>query len=543
MPQEETEAAARPFKGIETHCIGYFKSKFLERYESYEKTLSLFDSVPEVSDNTSILNRATHVFRGHPDAFSQLLSNALEDDDFLEARIIEEWSDLGLPCYFYARHKSEEEVFFDGVLFRVTCQLTDKAFSVEEASSLMGYPHPPKAMRSFERCLNRTVPGFSGFLHTFRRFNAAVETDWASLGIQAQPEAVLRLRLNDPNFFTLTGLRYASQGKDFSFYIGLRQYILQIHAHDLYQQREIEEWKKYINEKKEKAAKSTNNAYEAFSALEKPTQFVRQKFSSWSKAKKGFIYLLKELPTLGSYTLLTSAYEQIAEAKLSCVNGMTQILGDGYNDRAAIAHWAGYYHTGEIDGNSIVNISEEPEVPSYASVIPSLRTHAEELKEALDYSFSLNKDLFASAQTEFSAYSIWLAITAILISAILQFLPYLFSLTTNSAQSNTVSIVENNHSTESKIEGVESLLAGMRNSETRTLHLFETDQYAVRVFLQEGKTLANIYDKESQSNLLNADPVAIQVLQQGIRFYSEEHTITVNSSGSPTLSIDGIVKW
>lgn len=423
--EQATNVSQAPFKGIDLHCMGYFPINFIERYESYAKTLDLFELCPKFSDNTSVLNRPTHVFRSSRTLFNQLRDEAINDKDLIDVKIVESHSDMGFPYYFYAKHNSGQEIFFDGIIFRITLKVTEQEFYLKDAVSLMHYPDHLKGIRILNSLVKKVKPNFPESICTYHRFYTALKTDWKSLRITTQGNPSMIIPLVDPNFITVSGLRYVNYGSDYRFYIGDYKQILQLIAHDLYQSIEIEGWKNYVLSKTEIARKGFQQASDTFVALSRSAWHLRSKYSAWQKAKKEFIYLFQESPLLYRYDLLLDAYGEIAKDKLSSINGIRQIfIGDNEDDNnSAISHWEKYFFEAKMQNDKIVEISEEPVNPNYTNDIESLRSEIIVLKKVVQESLDLNKDLFASVQTEFSAYAIWLAIVAIIISALLGAIP------------------------------------------------------------------------------------------------------------------------
>lgn len=426
-----------PFQGIELHHIGYFPIRFISRYENHATTLSLFEIAPKFRDsNIEILNRPSHIFRNSPQAFEQLKLKASEDKSFTHVEIIKSPSDLGLSCYLHAKHISGEEIFFDGIIFRVTLKITDDKFYLKDATSLMSYPSHPKSIESLNYVIREIKPDFPVSVYNFQGFYTALNTQWDLLEINVSGNPSMQLSLNDPDIVTITSLVYQKYGRDYNFYIGDYRRILQLITHDFYQSIEIDNWRKYIELKTKKATESFQQALDSFSALSEDFWKLRLKIKSWSKAKKGFTYLIQELPILYQYRLLTETYEKVAMNKLSSINGVRQILvfeDENYN-RSAIAHWEKYFFSGEVEDNRIRNISTEPISPIYTEDIELLKSAVTVLENTVQESFALNKDLFAAAQTEFSAYSIWLAITSVIISVILGALPIFSSFIIDSSK-------------------------------------------------------------------------------------------------------------
>jgi hypothetical protein len=426
--QQDNDVSQAPFQGIELHCMGYFPVNFIERRESYAETLNLLEISPQFSDNTSVLNRPTHVFQSSPELFEQLRQKAIEDKDLIDVKIVKSQSELGFPCYFYAKHKSGQEILFDGIIFRITLKVTEQEFYLKDAASLMGYPPHFKGVQVLNSAIRKIKPDFPELVCTYRRFYTALKTNWNLLGITPEGEPSMQIPLIDPSFIRVTALEYVSYGGQYYFYIGNYEKILQIIAHDFYQSIEINGWKNYILSKTENARNRFRQASDAFVAISRSAWYLKSKFSAWHKAKKGFVYLLQESPSLYLYDLLIDAYKEIAKNKLSSINGIRQIFisdesDDAYDKDSAIALWEKYFFQGKIDNNKIVEISKEPVSPSYAEDIKSLKSEVDLLKNAVQESLDLNKDLFASVQTEFSAYAIWLAIVAIIISAFLGAIP------------------------------------------------------------------------------------------------------------------------
>lgn len=511
MPNNEqkdnsiSDASKAPFQGARLHCMGYFPINLLERRETYEKTLDLFEISPEFSDNTNILNRPTHVFHSSREIFEQLKQKALEDEDFTHVEIVEAWSDLGFPCYLYANHKSGEEVFYDGIIFRITSNITNKEFHLQDAASLMGYPPHPKSIPPLNGVLKKVNNDLPFSVFTFSLFYTALKTDWNLLKVKAYGEPSMQLPLIDPNFVRITALKYAEYGGKFYFYIGDYQKTLQLIAHDLYQSNEIENWKKYISQKTEKAKDCLQQASDAFTALSKSFWRLRYKLCAWSEVKKDFTYLLQESPSLFRYELLLNAYKGIAKENLSSVNGMRQIFisNDDWDNRAAISHWEKYFFKGEIKDNKIINISEKPISPGYTDKINSLESSVEVLKKSVSKSFDLTKDLFASAQTEFSAYSIWFAILAIVVSSVLGAIPF-FTSSEPKPSNQRENQPRLNIDSSPRSSSITSL------SIDETLLLFETSKNVVRFFTRDSQTLINLYNKQSKVTRMNCTTVDVE---------------------------------
>ena len=300
----------------------------------------------------------------------------------------------------------------------------------------MSYPSHPKSIESLNYVIREIKPDFPVSVYNFQGFYTALNTQWDLLEINVSGNPSMQLSLNDPDIVTITSLVYQKYGRDYNFYIGDYRRILQLITHDFYQSIEIDNWRKYIELKTKKATESFQQALDSFSALSEDFWKLRLKIKSWSKAKKGFTYLIQELPILYQYRLLTETYEKVAMNKLSSINGVRQILvfeDENYN-RSAIAHWEKYFFSGEVEDNRIRNISTEPISPIYTEDIELLKSAVTVLENTVQESFALNKDLFAAAQTEFSAYSIWLAITSVIISVILGALPIFSSFIIDSSK-------------------------------------------------------------------------------------------------------------
>ncbi|MFB2893435.1 hypothetical protein ACE1CI_11025 [Aerosakkonemataceae cyanobacterium BLCC-F50] len=494
-----------PFQGIELHCMGYFPITFLERRESYETTLNLFEISPEFSDNTSILNRPTHVFRSSPEVFEKLKQKAMENKDFLHVEIVESDSDLGLPCYLYAKHKSGEEIFFDGIIFRITSKVSDEKYDLADAMSRMSESDPPhpQSIKSFNGAIEKIQPNLPLSVYTYLRFYTALKTDWDLLKIEANGDPSMQIPL---------------RGSKYSFYIGDYERTLKLIAHDFYQSVEIKKWRQHISSKIDEARNCFQAASDAFVELSKPFYYLNSKFGSWSKAKKGFTYLLQELPLLYRYELLIEAYEKIADENLNNDN------------RSAVAHWEKYFFKGEIENNQIANISEKPLIPNYTEDIPSLKADVAILKNALHESFALNKDLFASVQTEFAVYSIWVAILGIVIPQVLGALPLLKSPALNhSSESENLSKVDVYSLPTSSLASLAS---------NQTILSFETSRNAVRIFTRNGQTLMNIYNKQRRVTWVNSVPVHVEQISGGIRYSNLQNKVVVEVVNSPVLFLN-----
>ena len=159
--QQDNDVSQAPFQGIELHFMGYFLVNFIERHESYAETLNLLKISPKFGDNTHVLNRATHVYRSSPKLFEQLRQKAIEDKNLTDVKIVKSHSDLGFPYYFYAKHKSGQEIFFDGIIFRITLKITEREFYLKDIASLMGYPPHFNAIESLSSAIGEVKPNFS----------------------------------------------------------------------------------------------------------------------------------------------------------------------------------------------------------------------------------------------------------------------------------------------------------------------------------------------------------------------------------------------
>lgn len=529
-----SDTSKAPFHGVQRHCVGYFPINFLERREEYEVTLNLLEISPKLSDNTSILNRPTHVFRSSPEILEQLRQKAIEDSDLTHVEVVEAHSELGFPCYLYAKHKSGEEIFYDGIIFRITVNITDKEFHLKDATSLMGYPPHPESIDSLNYAIKKVKSDFPLSVYKFRLFYTALKTDWGLLKVKAYGDPSIQLPLIDPNFVRITNLKYAEYGGKFYLYIGDYKKTLQLIAHDFYQCNEIEHWKKYILLKTENARDCFQQASSGFATLSMSLKHLKLKLSAWSKAKRGFIYLLQESPLLYRYELLFEAYEKIAEANLSSINGMRQIFisNDDWDNRSAVAHWEKYFFKGEIKDNQILNISEEPISPEYTHSINSLRSDIAVLKNAIRESFDLSKDFFASAQTEFSAYSIWLAILAIVISSVLGAIPLFTSSETKLLDQPENQPKLNIGSFPKPPSSVVFL------SFDETLISFETGRNAVRIFTRNNQILMNLYNKQSKVTQLNGIPVDVEQVSGGIRYRNLQLKVAVEVFSAPVLLVN-----
>lgn len=253
---------------------------------------------------------------------------------------------------------------------------------------------------------------------------------------------------------------------------------------------------------------------------------MKAKLRVWSRAKSAFIYPLKGSPLLYRYDLLLESYKEVARDKLSSVNGSRQIFlsDDSWYNRSAIAHWERYFFNGEFQGDQVANISEDSIAPGYISHLDSLESNITVLKNAVQESFNLSKHLFASTQTEFSAYSIAFAILAIIISSILGLIPLIHS----SKQDSSNELGEQSKS--SIVSPPNAIGSPNFSGSEKAIAAFETSRSKVRIFTQNNQVLMNLYDKRSKVTRMNSIPVSVEQVSGGTRYTNPTYKVVVEVS-------------
>jgi hypothetical protein len=412
---------SKSLNSLEKHQVGYFITPLFTRRESIEETLAIFDATRSPAENSSILMRATHLYKAKPEKLEQLRQSLIKNQSFVHVELLHQSSDIGLTHKIFARHKSGKELYYDGVVYRLTEVIHAEDFGLDEIEKLAGYQGSfDPVVVEFENSLREIIPSLHMYSHTSLNFYTATPKSWEEVGIKAEGEPHLRLACKDMDIITITALIFSEAGKNYYVYLGERIKTLQMIAHDTFISMELSGFVEFIEDRRKTLHTVKETVLEELNGAIAPLLKLGLKHKNWNSIKSSWKTLGELRKAFSKFDLLIQAYEHISENRWAFFNGPRQIwlAGDEKDDQEKIQHPCPNFFDAKLENSKITDISEKPDTPMYTGKIYELRKLITTTKDELVPVLDEENSLLTIFQTEFSLYAVWLAVLALFISLI-----------------------------------------------------------------------------------------------------------------------------
>jgi len=414
-----TTKTTKSLKNLERHQIGTFSAPLFARRESVEESLYLFDSKSTPNENSRYLMRATHLYKIKSERFESLRQSLIKNQNFVHVELQHKSSDIGLPYQIFVRHSNGKELYYDGIVYRLSEVVYDGDFDLDEIEELAGYNagFDPVVVH-FENSLCEVIPSLHIYSHTSLSFYTAFPNNWLELGVRAEGDPHLRLACKDMNSFTITALIHSEVGKNYYVYLGERESTLQILAHETLISMELRIFNEFAEEKRKLLHIVKKSALEELIGVIAPFYRLALKHKNWNSIKISWKTLGEMRKVLAQYDLLIQAYEYVIENKWAFFNGPRQIwfAGEEQDDQEQIQHPCLNFFFATLDNSKITTVSEKPDKPMYTGRVTEIKNLIVAIKNELEPVISEETTLLTIFQTEFSLYAVWLAVLALIIS-------------------------------------------------------------------------------------------------------------------------------
>lgn len=407
---------SKTLKDFERHQVGVFLIPLLQRRESIEETLNLFDASNE---NIGILSRATHLFKAKLEDFEPLRQVLLKNQEFIHVEVMHQSSDLGISYQILARHKSGKELYYDGVLYRLTEIIHASEFGLWEIEKLGGYKGSfDPVVLEFEKSLCEIIPSLHVYSHTSYPFYTASLTKWDDIGFRVKGDPHLRLICRDMNYLTITALIFSERGKDYDVYLGERTSTLQMIAHETFDSMEIRDFIELAEQQRKILHVVKSDTILEMAGATSPFYKLTLKHKNWNSIKSSWKTLREVRKLLALFNLLIQAYDKVIENRWAYFNGPRQIWfsGEEQDNQEQIQHPCVNFFIAKLEDAAITDLSEKPSEPMFTSKHKELRNLVKIIGEELAPTMDDENTLLTVFQTEFSLYAVWLALLALIIS-------------------------------------------------------------------------------------------------------------------------------
>jgi len=354
-----------------------------------------------------------------PEHFESLRQSLIKKQTFVHVEVLHQSSDIGLPYQIFVRHNSGKELYYDGVVYRLTETVHGDDFGLDEIEELTEYNagFDPIIME-FEDSLHEVIPSIHMYSHTSLSFYTASPKNWEEIGIKAEGDAHLRLTCRDMNIFTITALIFSEAGKNYYMYLGERESTLQMLAHEAFISMELRNFSEFVEGKRKLLHIVKKAALEELNGIISPFYKLNLKHKNWNSIKISWKTLGEIRKVLAQFDLLVQAYEYIIENRWAFFNGPRQIwfAGEEQDHQEQIQHPCPNFFDTKLDNSKITGISEKPDEPMYTGRVTEIKKLVAAIKNELEPVIDEESTLLTIFQTEFSLYAVWLAVLALIIS-------------------------------------------------------------------------------------------------------------------------------
>jgi hypothetical protein len=275
----------------------------------------------------------------------------------------------------------------------------------------------------FENYLSEIINDFRKNSYSIIDFYTIDKVIWENLRIRATHQIEdVKVCLNciDESILTITALRFAEHGEHFNVYLDDTNTILEMLANDFYIDYEIKRTIYFINEKLNIFNHIDLSLVECYDGLASKFRNLKKKTSSWRKIKLAIKELITSKPFISKLGLYQNTLRKIVEGRLAFFNGPKQIfINDEYDEEEKVQHFRlGFYEANLVE-SKISNTLEIVREPYYKKRFDELSILINRCKNDSERLLNEARDLLTAFQTEFSAYAVWIALIALIISLIL----------------------------------------------------------------------------------------------------------------------------
>lgn len=408
------------FENLCLHHVGSFQIPLLERRESIDETINKLRIEDSYRSNTNLFDRTTHLYWTSEECLRPLRESLIRNCAFTHVEIQHKSSSIGLPYQIYAKHKNGEDLYFDGLSYRIRKTINNEKFGLSALPELAGYPlRADNIVRDLEKSLREVIPELPEFSYSMYIFYTCYVENWNNMGIARTGEAQLYLKVNDPKIFTITGLVHTKIGKDFNLFIGDENVILEMNSHHIFYATEYERFSKYIDSLRNKIGIASGCVSDSMNDITKSFIKLNKKYASWNNAKSQIREMYRIKKNIFKYKILSETVSKIVEERWASRNSPKQIWFDSEVDHEWMqSYWCSNFFEGTLKNDAIIDLQELPIKPLFSYAVEDLVEKVNLLNNELNDIVSEMRDLLAAIQTEFSMYAVWLAFGAVLVSVI-----------------------------------------------------------------------------------------------------------------------------
>jgi hypothetical protein len=413
--------SSKSLTDLEKHQVGTFATSFLVRRESIDESIADFDATRGTSRNSGLLMRATNLYRANPEKFEQLRQSLINNQGFVHVEVLHQSSDIGLTHKIFVRHKSGKELYYDGIVYRLTEIIYAGDFGLDELEKLAGYKTSfDPVVVEFENSLREVVPSLHMYSHTSLSFYTALPKNWEELGIKAEGDPQLRLICKDMHIVTMTAMVFSEVGKNYYVYLGDRTKTLQMLAHDMFISMELRSLVEFVEEKRKTLHTVKKAVLGELNGAIAPLYRLGLKHKNWNSIKNSWKSLGEIRKALAQFDLVVQAYEHIVENRWAFFNGPRQVwlAGEEQDMEEKVQHPCPNFFDAKLENSRISDISEKPAKPTYTGETIELKDLVVVTKSELEPVQNEENTLLTIFQTEFSLYAVWLAVLALVISLV-----------------------------------------------------------------------------------------------------------------------------
>ncbi|KZN30036.1 hypothetical protein N480_03570 [Pseudoalteromonas luteoviolacea S2607] len=414
------ESDEKVIEKLNLHHVGSFQDSLISRKESIEETIELLKVEESYSKNINLFNRTTNLYRSTQEVLNPLRESMIRNSCFTHVEILHKSSSLGLPYQIFAKHKNGQEIFFDGLSYRIKTEIKQDKFKLNDINKLAGYPNrEDNVVRDLESSLREVLPNLPEMTYSMYSFYTCYVGDWEMLGITNKGQAQLHLSVNDENIVTLTALKYSKVGKEYDLFIGDEKAILEMNSHHLFYIREYERFSNHIDHLRSKIEQASSCASDTMYDITKSFLKFVPKYNSWNKSKPQIRKMYSIKKKISKYNLLSETLQKIVKNNSATRNAPKQIWFEEEPDSEWMqSYWCSNFFHAELDNNEIKNLNSEPSKPLFSFSVDEVCNKVELLNKEVDRTINEIRDLLSAIQTEFSMYAVWLAIGAVIVSVL-----------------------------------------------------------------------------------------------------------------------------
>lgn len=415
------ENDAKNIEKLNLHHIGSFQLTLLDRKESIEETIELLKVEDSYNTNVNLFDRTAHLYRTSREALNPLRESMIRNSCFTHVEILHKSSSLGLPYQIFAKHKNGQELFFDGLSYRIKMEIHKDKFKLGDISKLAGYPRrEDNVVGDLETSLREVLPSLPEMTYSMYSFYTSYVDNWKDIGFTKDGDAQLRVSVNDPNIVTVTGLVHSKVGKEYDLFIGDENVILEMNSHHLFYAREYERFSKHIDHLRGKIETASSCASDTMSEITKSFVKFIPKYISWNTSKSQIREMYNIKKKISKYNLLSEVLKKIVSNNWASRNSPKQIwIEEAPDNEWMQSYWCSNFFHAEMDDGEIKKLNTNPSKPLFSYSVDEVSGKVKLLNKEVDSTINEMRDLLSAIQTEFSMYAVWLAFGAVIISILI----------------------------------------------------------------------------------------------------------------------------